>query len=197
MNEPFCYYCVRKKWSVDLKLTSTDEGHDALQKIVPPLGYKTLKNLESTNHQTSSSHVTSPAAIQKEKKRQEVICKRKKSMAMGLATSPGRQMFMNAFMMYMSGKQLNMWSINVTTASIFTPLTGLLRLPTVFSKFEDVSGKVDLTMPKVIYIILNLFWLGVGLYKMSQMRLLPTTSADWSGRVVWKENMEISSIPPL
>ena len=182
---------------MDLKLTSSDEGYDSLRKIAPPLGYKTLSTLESANTSSISNSNNTPAAIQKEKKRQQVICNRKQSMAMGLATSPGKQMFMNAFMMYMSGKQLNMWSINVTTASIFTPLTGLLRLPTAFSKFEDVSGKVDLTMPKVLYIILNLVWLGVGLYKMSQMRLLPTTSADWSGRIVWKENMEISSIPPL
>ena len=66
-----------------------------------------------------------------------------------------------------------------------------------FAKFEDPSGKVELQTPKLIFIALNLFWLAVGLYKMSKMRLLPTTSADWSGRIVWKEIMEVTSIPPL
>ena len=94
----------------------------------------------------------------------------------------------------------------MTSSSILTPLTGLVRLPMVFAKLQEGSGGgsggksskgpvVDLTMPKILYVILNMIWLGVGLYKMSQMRLLPTTSADWSGRIVWKEMMEISSIP--
>ena len=52
-------------------------------------------------------------------------------------------------------------------------------------------------MPKLIFVLLNCVWLAVGLYKMSKMRLLPTTSADWSGRIVWKQMDEITSIPPL
>lgn len=67
----------------------------------------------------------------------------------------------------------------------------------MFSKFEDPSGKVELQMPKLVFVLLNFVMLGVGLYKMSKMRLLPTTSADWSGRIVWKELLESTSIPPM
>ena len=37
----------------------------------------------------------------------------------------------------------------------------------------------------------------MGMYKMGSMKLLPTTSADWTGSVVWKELMESTSIPPI
>jgi Protein of unknown function (DUF1077) len=43
---------------------------------------------------------------------------------------------------------------------------------------------------------LNLLFLGIGLYKMSSMRLLPTTAADWTSKIAWKAMAETTSIPP-
>lgn len=106
---------------------------------------------------------------------------------------PGQQIMMQAFMLYMSGSQLNMFSINVTTMAIITPLSAIFSMDTVFKPF---GSDVDLQMPKLIYLGLNLLFLGIGLYKMSSMRLLPTTSADWTSRIVWKDMMETTSIPP-
>lgn len=91
-----------------------------------------------------------------------------------------------------TGSQLNMFSINVTTMAIISPLTAIFTLDTTFRQFGDV----DLQMPKLIYLALNLAFLGVGLYKMSSMRLLPTTSADWTSKIVWKDMVETTSIPP-
>jgi len=85
-----------------------------------------------------------------------------------------------------------MFSINVTTMAIISPLTAIFTLDTTFRQFGDV----DLQMPKLIYLALNLAFLGVGLYKMSSMRLLPTTSADWTSKIVWKDMVETTSIPP-
>lgn len=126
---------------------------------------------------------------------------RKKSKAMEMALSPGKQIFMNGFMMYMSGKNLNMFSISITGMAIMNPIKGIVNMGNAFAPLEGDDSMGDskaehLQMPKLIFMALNLVWLGVGLYKMGTMRLLPTTSADWSGSVVWKELMEISSVPP-
>ena len=126
-----------------------------------------------------------------------MIVRRKQSMAMSLATGPGKSILMNAFMMYMSGSQLNMWSITIVSGAIMSPLKSIMSLHSTFARFEDPSGKVDLNMPKLVYVILNVIWLGVGLYKMSKMRLLPTMSSDYAGTILWKEMDEITSIPPL
>lgn len=111
---------------------------------------------------------------------------------MTLATAPGQQILMNAFMMYMSGKQLNIFSISITSMAILNPLKGLFSVEQTFGALEGV----DLQIPKLIFIGLNLVWVALGLYKMSSMKLLPTTSADWTGSIVWKELLETSSIPP-
>ena len=87
----------------------------------------------------------------------------------------------------MSGKNLNIFSISITTTAIMSPIKGIMNVSKAFRSCEDPEGKVDLTSSKALFILLNLLWLGVG---------LPLTSADWESYVVWKNVMETSSIPP-
>lgn len=182
-----------KKWSIDLSLKESDAGYNSLS--VSPLGMKKIAALEKQALSQNKQH--SNDLTPKEKQRAATIVKKKGQMAMGLASSPGKSIMMSAFMMYMSGSNLNIWTINTIGMAITTPLTALLGIRKQFAKFEDSDGKVDLTTPKIIFAALNMIWLFVGLYKMSNMRLLPNYSSDWSGRIVWKEMLEISSIPPL
>lgn len=183
-----------KKWSLDLNLKEHDVGYKSIE--ICPLGMKKVAALEK-QCQSQATKQFSTELTPKEKQRAAAIIQKKGQMAMGLATSPGRSIMMSAFMMYMSGSNLNIWSINTISMAIITPLTALFGISKQFARFEDADGKVDLQMPKIIFVVLNLVWLFVGLYKMSNMRLLPTYSSDYSGRIVWKEMMEVSSIPPL
>jgi ER membrane protein complex subunit 4 len=123
---------------------------------------------------------------------QTLVAAKRQKMAMSLAMKPAQQIAMQAFMLYMSGSQLNMFSINVTTMAILSPLSAIFNMDQTFSKLQDT----ELQIPKLIYLALNLAFLGIGLYKMSSMRLLPTTSADWTSKIVWKTMEETTSIPP-
>ena len=131
-----------------------------------------------------------------ENKQAMAIRARKQSKAMSIALSPGKQIAMNGFMLWMSGKNLNIFSISITGMAIMNPIKGIMNVSNAFRSCEDPDGKVDLTSSKILFMILNLFWLGVGLYKCSKMKLLPVTSADWESYVVWKNVLETSSIPP-
>ena len=179
-----------KKWSIDLTLREQDAGYDSLQKLPPPPGLRKVGALESK----IQSEGLGAAGSRSASKDAQIIAQRKKAKAMSIAMSPGRQIAMNGFMMYMSGKNLNIFSISICSMAILSPLKGIFGISKTFKPFEDPS--VDLQMAKLIHIALNLAWLCIGLYKMATMRLLPTTSADWAGAVVWKELMESSSIPP-
>lgn len=170
--------------SVDLVLREGNAGYDVLHKCSAPVGMKDVLFQEKQGGSSSSTTLTQQQKL--------AIGAKKKARAMTLATGPGKAIAMNAFMMYMSGKTLNIFSISITSSAILTPIASLVGINKAFSQFEDV----DLQLPKIIFIACNLAWLALGLYKMSVMRLLPTTSADWTGSVVWKEMMESSSIPP-
>jgi len=114
----------------------------------------------------------------------------RKKAAMNLAMGPGKQMGMNMFMMYMSGKSLTIWTMNMLSSLLTGPITALSNVTKTFKKFE--SEGVDLTKEKLVFLGLNLVGLGMGLYKMNQMGLLPMTSADWVSSVVTKSSREIA-----
>lgn len=156
-------------------------GYDILHKSEKPIGMKAVQTLELEH----SSQVVLTQA------QQTALSLKKKQKAMSIAMAPGQQIAMNAFMMYMSGSGLNIFSISVTSTAILTPVGALMAMGRTFQPLGD-----DLQTAKLLFVALNLVWLGVGMYKLSSMKLLPTTSADWTGSVVWKEMMETSSIPP-
>jgi hypothetical protein len=151
------------------------------------------REMEQKSSHSAKDYAGSTAA---EQKQAVAIRARKQSNAMSIAFSPGKQIAMNGFMLWMSGKNLNVFSISITTMAIMNPVKGILNVSNAFRSCEDPDGKVDLTSSKALFVIMNLVWLAVGLYKMANMKLLPLTSADWEGYVVWKQVLETSSIPP-
>jgi hypothetical protein len=193
---PSIYYLFiyRSTFSIDLNVREGHEGHHTLAKCAAPIGSKSAQQQEkhwlaSAGGPSGSGVRTTPtlSVVQ-----QQSIAAKKKTKAMSIAMKPGQQILMNAFMMYMSGSQLNIFSISITSGAILGPVGSILSMEAVFGQFQDV----DLQLPKLAYVALNLVWLALGLYKMSNMRLLPTTSADWTGKIVWKDMMEMTSIPP-
>jgi len=170
------------RFSIDLNLKENHEGYIALSKCPPIVGQSQLQKAARKSVTHSGALPQNTAAL---------VAKRKQK-AMAIAMKPGSQVAMNAFMMYMSGTNLNIFSINTTSSAILTPITSLFSLERTFANLD-----VDTQMAKAVYIAINLVWLGVGLYKMSAMRLLPTTSADFADSIVWKDMMETSSIPPV
>mmetsp|Transcript_21487 Transcript_21487/g.51260 ORF Transcript_21487/g.51260 Transcript_21487/m.51260 type:complete len:187 (-) Transcript_21487:118-678(-) len=174
---------------MDLTLKENHEGYIALVKCPPIIGRDRLKDADrkrSNPSGSASSSVNNPSTTN------ATMVARRKQKAMAIAMKPGSQVAMNAFMMYMSGSNLNIFSINTTSSAILTPLTSLFQLDRIFGNLD-----VDASTAKMVYVAINLVWLGVGLYKMTAMRLLPTTSADFADSIVWKDMMETSSIPPV
>ena len=167
-------------------------GFSILQEYSSP---KTVSKDGKGTQQTTSS-----ASSLSAKQQEQALATKRQKMAMSIAVQPGQQIAMQAFMMYMSGNQLNMFSINTTSMAIISPLTAIFSIDQAFRKVQHDTTSDDATdmlqIPKLIYLALNLVFLCVGLYKMSSMRLLPTTSADWISKIEWKEMIESTSIPP-
>ena len=187
----------KQPWSFDLNLREGDAGYDVLQKVATP--FKVNKALSLEKQSLNSHGMSSGADKGGSSTAALALMAKKRQKAMEVALAPGKQIFMNAFMMYMSGKTLNIFSISVTSMALMNPIKSLVSINQTFKPFEDSDnpGKSDLQMPKLLFVVCNFIWFCVGLYKMGSMRLLPTTSADWSGTVVWKEMLQISSIPSI
>jgi hypothetical protein len=116
--------------------------------------------------------------------------------AMETALAPGKNIFMQGFMMYMSGSSINIWSMMVVGMAFVNPIKALLAIDETFARFASSDGeKLDLTLPKLAFAGCNCAMLALALWKLNTMRLLPITAADWTSFLVDKVDVEASSVP--
>lgn len=80
---------------------------------------------------------------------------------------------MNAIMMYMSGNTLQIFSIMMVFMLFKNPLQALTQTNAAFMRFESEGTRGKLVMVKVVYVLMNLLALGLGLWKVNGMGLLP------------------------
>ncbi|KAL9592689.1 MAG: hypothetical protein Q9179_006471, partial [Wetmoreana sp. 5 TL-2023] len=95
----------------------------------------------------------------------------KKSWEVALA--PAKQLPMNAIMMYMSGNSLQIFSIMMVFMLFKNPIQGLLQTNTVFTRYESPKTKSKMWVVKAVYVLMNLVALGLGIWKVNGMGLLP------------------------
>ena len=108
---------------------------------------------------------------------------------------------MQAFMLYMSGGGVQIFSISIVFMLLLTPfknlsginsgenitvlpyhsMTHVLNL--AFAQFapskSEPAAFSTLLLQKLVYVACNLLTLGVGLWKCKSMGLLPTGTGDW------------------
>ncbi|KAA0155011.1 hypothetical protein FNF29_02154 [Cafeteria roenbergensis] len=100
-----------------------------------------------------------------------------RKVASSIAWSPSRNLLMYMFMMWMTGSQLNVYTIFILQPLIMGPVTAIATMSKQFEVVADVG--LNLTPFRLTY----LFFVSLGFclvaYKMYQLGLLPVTSADW------------------
>ena len=96
-----------------------------------------------------------------------------------IALAPAKALPMNAIMMYMSGNSLQIFSIMMVFMLFKNPLTGLMQTHEVFRRYETEGNKETMLAVKGCYVIMQLLALGLGVWKVNGMGLLPTTRSDW------------------
>ena len=79
--------------------------------------------------------------------------------------------------------------------ALINPIKGLVSINHTFDKFNTKEDPVDLKIPKLIFIALQLLTIAMALYKCSTMGLLPLTSSDWTVYIPSKVYLESSAVP--
>ena len=78
-------------------------------------------------------------------------------------------------------------SLPSTDTPTENPIQGIINTNAAFSKFESESTKSKMWGVKVVYILMQCLLLGLGVYKVNGMGLLPTTRSDW---LAWETERE-------
>lgn len=90
-----------------------------------------------------------------------------------VALGPVKSLPMTFIMMYMSGNSLQIFSIMMVFMAFKTPITGLMNTNQAFERFQTETNAGQILQTKLVYIAMNLVALGVGLWKINGMGLLP------------------------
>lgn len=90
-----------------------------------------------------------------------------------VALAPVKSLPMTAFMMYMSGNSLQIFSIMMVVMAFKNPLMGLVSTNQAFERFQTDSIAGQLIQVKLVYIACQIVALAVGVWKINSMGLLP------------------------
>ncbi|KAJ6406119.1 hypothetical protein OIU84_009777 [Salix udensis] len=155
-----------RRWAVDFTDNSTLPSS---RDIPDPPGF------------SRASQEQDDSAVAKQKKDAEANWKAQK--AWEVAQAPFKNLLMMGFMMWMAGNTVHLFSIGITFSALWQPIGALQGVGKVFEPYKD--SKVDLLVPKLVFIALNLGGLALGIWKLNTLGLLPTHASDW-----------VSSLPP-
>jgi len=125
----------------------------------------------------------SPAA---KAKQQELKAKK----AWEVAKSPQKSLFMTAFMMWMTGSTIHIFTLMPTAFALFNAVKGMMSVNSVFARFGNMGNA--LLPQKLLFVFFHCATLAVALYKCWVLGLLPT-EADWLAFHHTYEEPEFSS----
>ncbi|KAH8100249.1 DUF1077-domain-containing protein [Cristinia sonorae] len=148
--------------------------------LPPPPGFS---QSSSSSSKTSSKAVAAASAS---------YASLKESRAWDFAISPAKSLPMQAFMLYMSGGGVQIFSMGIVFMLLLSPFKNLAAINTAFAPFAPTPAPGDksssttspnsltaLPLQKFVYLICNLLTLALGLWKCKSMGLLPMGTGDW------------------
>lgn len=168
------------------------------KRLDPPGGFSLLSN--ATAHAAASPQ-NKVKTNDPEHEANLTNLKIKKAWDVSLA--PLKSIPMNAFMLYMSGNSVQIFSILITVMLFVNAFKTLFGVTMAFEKFDIQSRKQGtdaglfsflkdpIFLPKVMFVIAQILTMGLGLYKCGAMGLLPTSHSDWLAFLEPKTALEI------
>jgi hypothetical protein len=151
-------------------------------RVVPPLGFDPALDLPDS--QLEALLHTDTAG------RQAQVAATRQRQAQAIAMAPGKQLFMTAFMLWMSGFHITIFSIMFTGMAVMNPCKSLLNVNQAFKAVDD--GKTSLLQWKLVFCALNCVGLAMAAYKCHYMGLLPLYASDWVGLLPIRKAVEFS-----
>ncbi|KZT11114.1 DUF1077-domain-containing protein [Laetiporus sulphureus 93-53] len=150
---------------------STSVESSKWKHLPPPPGFSAT---------SSSSKAPSKSSTVAAKSSYETL---KTKRAWDLAIAPAKSLPMQAFMLYMSGGGVQIFSMGIVFMLLSSPFKNLAGINMAFAPFapssSDPKSFSTLVLQKLAYLLCNLLTLALGLWKCRSMGLLPTGTGDW------------------
>ncbi|KAK8936734.1 hypothetical protein KSP39_PZI011917 [Platanthera zijinensis] len=170
---------LARRWAIELAETSALSSSSSQFSGIPdPPGYSI--SLHDQVHIYLNPNLFQSlwddSTVAGQKKDAEAAWKSQKK-AWEVAQAPFKNLVMMGFMMWMAGSTVHLFSIGITFSALWQPISALKGVGKVFEPYKD--KKVDTLAPMLLFIALNLAGLGLGVWKLNTLGLLPTHPSDW------------------
>ncbi|KAI5479286.1 ER membrane DUF1077 domain protein [Pseudohyphozyma bogoriensis] len=159
------------RWSVEYPTVSTS-------KVADPPGYTPALTKSSRQNATSLIKKVDLAPLRQQK-----------AWEIGLA--PAKNVPMQAFMMYMTGGGVQIFSVMSVWGCLKGAVSGILATDKTFASLSGTAKplatdaeKPSFLLQKAAFVACQIGLLLVALWKINSMGLLPTETSDW---LAWKE----------
>lgn len=153
------------QWVLNLNETNPPKGKNA--NFPDPPGYS------GTNSMKNSGKSKAVAGKERKSPTAEEMDTLKMKKAWEVAIAPAKQLPMSAIGMYMTGNSLQIFSIMMVFMLFKTPITAIFSIESTFARFESEANTSKLLGVKLVFIVMNLLSVGLGIWKVNGMGLLP------------------------
>ncbi|KAF8517046.1 hypothetical protein BU17DRAFT_76508 [Hysterangium stoloniferum] len=149
------------------------------------LDYSSIRDnrWKSIAHPPGFTHSQSQAGTRSPKEIAESYAALKQKRAWDLAISPAKSLPMQAFMLYMSGGGVQIFSMGIVVVLLSSPFKALAAINTTFAPFAPKGSNAHalstLLLQKSAFLFCNMLLVALGVWKCKSMGLLPTGTADW------------------
>ncbi|KAI8873745.1 DUF1077-domain-containing protein [Ramicandelaber brevisporus] len=116
------------------------------------------------------------------------------------AIAPAKSIPMQGIMMWMSGNSVQIFSMMILVMMVSQPVRAIMSVNQQFERFQrtqDALAKgakaVDLTVPKLAFVGIQVFILLIAVYKCQSMGLLPFDESNWLAFLQPPTFLEIST----
>lgn len=152
------------QWVLDLN--STPPKQPKAGTFADPPGYTSSTALSKSSKSTTKTPARKPPT-------NEEMDTLKIKKAWELALAPAKQLPMNAIGMYMTGNSLQIFSIMMVFMLFKGPIQAVLNVQPTFAKLETDGNRANMVMVKLAFVACNCLALGLGIWKVNGMGLLP------------------------
>lgn len=106
-----------------------------------------------------------------------------------IATGPAKSIPMNLIMSYMTGNSLQMIPIMMTLMLFWNPLKAIFtETGPAFLGLANERNAQEIIFPRIVFVLCQLANMGVGVWKLNKMGLVPNGEADW---LAWKDAAQV------
>lgn len=167
------------QWVLDTNSTPPSKPKPGT--FADPPGYTTASQQLSRNKSAKTVTPRKPPSAE-----DMDVLKLKKAWELALA--PAKQLPMNAIGMYMTGNSLQIFSIMMVFMLFKAPIQALLNVQQTFARLETDGNRSSMVVVKLAFVACNFLALGLGIWKVNGMGLLPYVFVSSCARATNTDN---------